>query len=218
MTHTTTDKSLSDAMYAMSLTKRVPDAELVDDFVRQYPMHAEALTEFAIELAVDALHYGNEEFAVPADDDTVSPMVARAMSKFQNRLFEVRADRAAAPQSRASAPVVNPFESLDRARYRDVMTRIYANPVFISKLRDRQIEPDTIPPRYLRHVAAELPEDLGKLTAHLSAVAEVRQAQAPQFYKAEGKPGTVQRQTFEEAVRTSGLTSDQQSRLLAFKD
>lgn len=218
MTHTTTDKSLSDAMYAMSLTKRVPDAELVDDFVRQYPMHAEALTEFAIELAVDALHYGNEEFAVPADDDTVSPMVARAMSKFQNRLFEIRADRPAALQPRASAPVVNPFESLDRARYRDVMTRIHANAVFISKLRDRQIEPDTIPRRYLRHLAAEIPDDLSNLTAHLAAIADVRLAQASQFYMAEGKPSATRRQTFEEAVRTSGLTAEQQSRLLAFKD
>ena len=54
MTETTTNKSLSDAMYAMSLAKRIPDAELVEDFVRRYPLHAEALTEFAVELAIDA--------------------------------------------------------------------------------------------------------------------------------------------------------------------
>ena len=43
-------------MYAMSLAKAVPDAELLDEFARRYPLHADALTEFAIELAIDALH------------------------------------------------------------------------------------------------------------------------------------------------------------------
>jgi hypothetical protein len=70
----------------------------------------------------------------------------------------------------------------------------------------------------VRHIAEEIPKELDALVAHLSAAAEVRQLQAPQFYKAEGKPGGVQRQTFEEAVRSSGLSSEQQSKLLAFKD
>jgi len=39
--------SLRDAMYAMSLAKAVPDAELLDEFARRYPNHANALTEFA---------------------------------------------------------------------------------------------------------------------------------------------------------------------------
>ena len=50
---TTTQTPLRDAMYAMSLAKPVPDAELLDDFVRRYPQHADALTEFAIELAIE---------------------------------------------------------------------------------------------------------------------------------------------------------------------
>ena len=45
-------------MYAMSLAKAVPDAELLDEFARRYPQHADALTEFAIELAIDALMQG----------------------------------------------------------------------------------------------------------------------------------------------------------------
>lgn len=221
MTDTTTHKTLSDATYAMSLAKRVPDAELLDDFVRFYPQHAEALTEFAIDLAVDALQYGDEDFNLPADDETVSPMVARAMSKFQNRLFEMRGQRPTAPWSRASSLAVNPFAPFGRDDFRALASRVYANTAFVSKLRDRQIDFKTIPHRYVQHVAAEMPEELGVLTAHLSAVADVRQAQAQQprqFYKAEGKPGTAQQQTFEEAVRSSGLTPERQSRLLAFQD
>ena len=61
MTATKTNASLQDAMYALSLAKRVPDAELLDEFVRQYPQHADALTEFAIELTRDAMLEGDEE-------------------------------------------------------------------------------------------------------------------------------------------------------------
>ena len=51
-----TQTSLRDAMYAMSLAKAVPDAELLDEFARRYPQHADALTEFAIELAIELAH------------------------------------------------------------------------------------------------------------------------------------------------------------------
>ncbi|MDO8534389.1 MAG: hypothetical protein Q7S17_06570 [Xanthobacteraceae bacterium] len=94
MTPTMTDTPLRDAMYAMSLAKAVPDAELLDEFVRRYPEHADALTEFAIELALDGLQHGDDDLDVPADPDAISPVVSRVMSQFQNRLFEISQKRA----------------------------------------------------------------------------------------------------------------------------
>jgi hypothetical protein len=85
-----TNTPLRDAMYAMSLAKPIPDAELLDDFVRRYPQHADALTEFAIELAIDALMEGEVEEAIPADPDAISPVVSRVMSQFENQLYERR--------------------------------------------------------------------------------------------------------------------------------
>ena len=46
---------LRDVLYALSLAKPIPDAEVLDDFVRRYPEYAAALTDFAIELAMDAV-------------------------------------------------------------------------------------------------------------------------------------------------------------------
>ena len=46
---------LREAFYALSMAQRIPDAELLDDVVRRYPIYANELTEFAIELALDAL-------------------------------------------------------------------------------------------------------------------------------------------------------------------
>ena len=57
--------------------------------MRRYPQHAGALTDFAIELAIDALQHGDDDFDIPADPDAISPVVSRVMSRFQNRLFEL---------------------------------------------------------------------------------------------------------------------------------
>jgi hypothetical protein len=217
MIETMTNTPLRDAMYAMSLAKRVPDAELLDEYVRRYPQHANALTEFAIELAIDALMEGEDEEDVPADPDAISPVVSRVMSQFENQLYERRQARAATPPARAAtASVANPFAALDRASFRALASHLDINTAFLSKLRDRNIEPVTIPGGYRRHVAEEMDEDLEALSAHLYAPPELTPAR--QYYKAEGKPNVHARQSFEEAVRGSGLSEEQQRRLLSFRD
>jgi hypothetical protein len=52
--HTRSSAALRNAFYELALAERAPDAELLDDFIRRYPEHATELTEFAIELALDA--------------------------------------------------------------------------------------------------------------------------------------------------------------------
>lgn len=218
MIETMTNTPLRDAMYAMSLAKRVPDAELLDEYAQRYPQHADALTEFAIELAIDALMEGAVEEDIPADPDAISPVVSRVMSQFENQLYERRRARGATPPARAAtASVDNPFAALDRQEFRALVAQLDINTAFLSKLRDRTLEPATIPKGYCRHVAEEMDEDIEAMTAHLYAPQE-RVASGRQFYKAEGKPGTTARQSFEEAVRTSGLSEEQQRRLLTFRD
>lgn len=220
MNQTMSNTPLRDAMYAMSLAKPIPDAELLDEFVRRYPEHAEALTDFAIELAVDALMHGDdgEEAEVPADMEAISSAVSRVMSQFQNRLFEISQKRTAEPPARAAtASVANPFASLDRQEFRGLVSRLDVSSVFLSKLRDRNIDPVTIPKGYCRHLAEETDEEIETLSAHFYAPQESVSA-GRQFHKAEGKPKAAPRQSFEEAVKSSGLTDAQQRRLLAFRD
>lgn len=217
MTPTMTNTPLRDAMYALSLAKRVPDAELLDIFVRRYPEHAEELTEFAIELAVDALQHDDEENDIPADPETISPAVSRVMSQFQNRLFEIEQKRAAeAPARAAAAPIANPFKRLDRDGFRSLAARIDMNTVMLSKFRDRLIDPATIPTGLSRRVAQEMDEEFDVMNTHLYARPEA--APALQYFKADGKPTAQARQSFEEAVRGSGLTEEQQRRLLSYRD
>ena len=83
---------LRDALYAMSFAQPVPDAALLDAIIRRFPQHAEILTDFAVELAMDALR-GDDEAEAQEDAinlDHVSAVVSRAMSRFQNRLHAGR--------------------------------------------------------------------------------------------------------------------------------
>jgi hypothetical protein len=86
----------------------------------------------------------------------------------------------------------------------------------LSKLRDRQIDPVTIPKGFCTFVADEMDIPEEALTAHLFAVPEISSAR--QFYKAEGKPAATAKQSFEQAVQNSGLNDEQQRRLLSFRD
>lgn len=76
---------LRDVLYELALSKPVPDAELLESFIRRYPEHATQLTEFAVALALDALAEPDRPLHEPASD-ALSPQVSRAMSRFHNRL------------------------------------------------------------------------------------------------------------------------------------
>ena len=205
---------LRDVLYEFSLSKDVPDAELLDDFVRRYPEHSAELTDFAVELAIESLRR-EEPFQAAGDSTALSPEVSRAISRFQNAFHAVLAGRppAAKREATQAAEPVNPFASLDRAAFRALAQDLDVNAVFLCKLRDRQIDPKTMPKRFEKLVANKLKVPPGVVAAHLAAApARVEQ---PQFYKADQKPEIGARQSFEEAVRSSGLTEAQQRSLMA---
>jgi hypothetical protein len=202
--------SLEDALYALALVKPVPDAAVLDDLVRRHPKHAAALTDMAVELALDALADLDDD-PVPAETSGTSRAVANAMSRFHNRLYSVRtAERAA--KAKAAAEVPNPFASLDRAELRGFGGRLGANTVFAMKLRDRDIEHDTMTEGFRKHVADTAHAPLDVVVAHFAGQSAMA---AHAHYKADQKPVAGKKQSFEEAVRNSGLTPEQQAFLLS---
>lgn len=209
---------LREALYELSIAKHMPDAQVLDDVVRRYPQFAEELTDFAVELALDALRGEAAADAAESavDPSNISPAVSRAMSRFHNRLHAVRqeAGKVSAERTLPSDPVDNPFAGLDRKKFRAFAKQIGANPVFVAKLRDRQIEPDTITNGFKRRVAEELDVPFAAIDAHFAEPSGPTSA-SPQFFKADDKPSHDRRQSFEDAVRSSGLTDEQQQYLLS---
>ena len=210
----TSPRALREGLYVLSTERDVPDAKLLDNVVRRYPEFGEELTEFAIAIAIDALRGERvvEDSGGSIDPSAVSPAVSRAMSHFQNRLHSATAGAAGARSTRADvADAPNPLLSLPRNEFRAFAARLNANGVFVSKLRDRQIDPATMTLGFQRLVAEELSVPLDVVVAHFAArpAAPIRQ-----LFKAEGKPSTGAQQSFAEAVRSSGLNEAQQKFLL----
>lgn len=208
-----TPRALREAYYVLSTAQDVPDAKLLDEIVRRYPQFGQELTDFAISIAVDALRGDRavEEAKAAIDRTSISPAVSRAMSHFQNRLH---AHSMRAPEVKNAphvADAANPFVGLSRSEYRAFAARLNANAVFVGKLRDRQIDPATMTPGFQARVAEELTAPLDVVVTHFSAR---QSAPTGQFFKAEGKPTTGTQQSFEEAVRNSGLNEVQQIFLL----
>ena len=207
-------RALREAFYVLSTEQDVPDAKLLDDVVLRYPQFGEELTEFAIDIAVDAWRGERvlEDAEAEIDPSAVSPAVSRAMSHFQNRLHAMSGAATEARRTRVDlADAPNPFSGLSRHEYRAFAARLNANAVFVGKLRDRQIDPATMTPGFQRRVADELKAPLDVVVAHFAAL---QAAPTGQFFKAEGKPSTGAQQSFEAAVRSSGLNEAQQKFLL----
>lgn len=206
---------LKDVLYAFSMAQPIPNAELLDDFARRYPIHAAALTDFAVSIVLDLARGGDDEEPAHEIEPTVSKAVSRAMSRFQNKLFELQLSRNTGGAIAAThGDIVNPFAGLDRKGFRQLAEHLNCNAVFVQMLRDREIEPATIPPRFAQKVSDELSVPMELVVAHFAAHPRVY---GGQYYKSSEKPRASTRVSFEEAVKKSGLTEEQQTYLLGLR-
>ncbi len=210
---------LQDAILELMEANRLPDAQLVEDIVSEYPDFAAEITEFAVELAIDMLvNSDRDEDAVVVQDD-VSPLVSRALSNFENELF-LRDDSSKSDDviARVAPEVdsIDPFADMDRKSFSQFARSIHANKVFALKLRDRQIRPDTIPHRYFELISECLKIRLDQLFTYFNGQ-DRRPAMGTQFFKADDRPNHDLQQSFDEAVESSGLTDDQKRYLKSLK-
>ena len=200
--------------------KRVPDAEVLDEVVRQYPQFAEELVDFAVEIVVDSLRTGTaDEAESDAGVDHLTPGVSRAISTFHNELYTLKREQGQTREEDASPfGGINPFAELSRVEMRRVVRGMDANSAFVAKLRDGQILGKTMSVGFKAHVVEVMDEVAGVpeqvVYGHLAGETEAAGA-SPQFYKATSRPETGRQQTFAEAVQSSGLTAKQQRRLLS---
>jgi hypothetical protein len=207
MTRSTRKPHLSparDALFELAVATPEPDAALLEELVRRHPEHAAELRQAAVDLALDAAKgrlEGEDEEPVDAED----PAVQKAMRRFRERRAELDA-KAGAP-----AEAENPFLALDKERARALGQRLQASTLFVMKLRDRRIRPETMSDGFRRRVAEELSVPVELLAAHFAGKPTLPRAA---YYKSDQPPQAGEQQTFEEAVKSSGLTPEQQAYLL----
>ena len=200
---------LEEVLYEFSFEKAAPDAELLEDYVKRFPEYAAALTDLAVAIALDNPEAEETEDVLGTE---VSPAISRAMSRFHNRLFEVQKGRVGAPSAAShQVAVENPFLRLDKTQFRQFAQGLHCNNVFVGLLRDREINAETMTDGFRGKVAEELRAPIELVVAHFNAAQAISQGQ---HYKTDDKPKAAEKISFEEAVRKSGLTPDQQKVLL----
>ena len=208
--------TLQDAMYALALAD-YPSAELLDDLTRKFPDDARALTEFAIALTLDAMSNPDDgEFAPDYNPEVVSPMVSRVMSQVQNKIYELKKSHVSTAVERTAIAGQNPFTDLNKAQFRELATDLHMNVVLLSKIRDRIIDPTTVPKSFCRYISEKMRIPYGMVEAHLFA--PINQTAAVQSYKSDEKPKLSGSQSFPDAVKGSSLTKEQEIFLLGIKD
>jgi hypothetical protein len=209
---------LSDVLYWLSLEDAKPTAAIIDEYRSRFPEYTQEITDFALDLAFDALILDAQSPDAETLAGPPSNLVMKSISDFQNARYQAANEQqansvASVPIAKTAVAIANPFTSLDSMRFRELTRNLDANTIFVAKLRDRQIMPTTIPRGLTQFVARELNVPTDVVIAHLSA--KPAQALSGTYYKAVDKPSPQAQETFEEALRTSGLSPEQQQRLLS---
>lgn len=202
--------ALEDVLYQFTLAHPRPDAEAVEAYARDYPQFARDLTELAIDLVLeDSLPAAEDAVLARTDNDDMA--LERAISRFQNGLFVQAQESAASSATSDAPPPINPFAGLDRAGMRAVARALNANTVFVMKLRDRRIRPETMTPGFLAAAAQALNAANDDFRDYVGAP---RAMAGRRRYKSDVTPEAAEKETFEEAVRGSGLSPEQMAFLL----
>ncbi len=204
-------RRLDEALYALAQAWPAPDAIELEKLVRRYPEHAAELTDYAVALALDALDDEDEDVVETASPE-INAAVLDAMSHFHNTLYALHTVPEQNVKAEASANVRNPFALLDRTELRSLGQRLHANTVFMIKLRDRLIDDETIPRKFKEFIAEEIDTPFELIAAHFRERPVIA---AVTNFKSDQKPEAGKKQNFQEAVRSSGLTTEQQSFLLS---
>ena len=118
------------------------------------------------------------------------------------------------PPDASLATVVDPFEDLGTVAFADVARSAGVNPMFLGRVRDRQIDPATMPDTFLERLCGSLPGNIP--FAAMAAFLDGAPRLPPRaMFKSGKQPRASGRVSFESAVRSSGLSDGEQQALLS---
>lgn len=201
--------TLEDVLYQFALDYPRPDADALERYTRANPQFAAELTDHAVALLLEPELSSDQGGTDQTDEDDAA--LLGAMSRFHNALFAKNEATAPTPAPTIETGVHNPFRDLGRAEIRQVAAALDVNSVFLMKLRDRRIQLETMTSGFLASLSRALKAELVVVRAYLG----LEPALAPgRSYKADAKPVASAKETFADAVRSSGLSMEQQTKLL----
>lgn len=175
----------------------IHDRKTLERYLSEYPEHSIALVDCSIELMLDSTRSDN---VVESTEDTVE----HAWQRFQ-AIMGVDDD----------ASLINPFAKLNSTAFKSLAKRLDITNLLLVRLRDRAIEPMTIPIRFIQKLAAELEFTVDTVLAFLNGSPSMISNHS---FRSSVKPMVTNQITFQEAIETSQLTESQKNSLKALED
>lgn len=185
MTSGTKSPSLEEVLDAFAV-ESVPDQETLENYLRSYP-------EFSAEL-IDLFREVRRDIVLndAAEDDT-------------------RIDLAWQRHVAAGPSGADPFGGLSLAQMRDLANKLDVPRQVVTAFRDRKLDLNSVPRRFLARLATEMNSSLDLLVGFLSVPGGVASARS---YKADNKPSNDLTVTFERVLIDAGVPEDKRTRLL----
>lgn len=197
MTHTPLPRLIQKEVLHAYAAEPLHDRATLEAYVAQFPEHAEALADLHSELML--LPYRQEA----ASSSTYDAAIDRAWSLFQTgSILETKSD----------ATVRGLLAVLDPGAFLAIASAIDVNPLFLSRIRDRAVAFATIPAAFVERLAVALKVAVGDMAKELQQPPMVH---AGQRFKSTQKPEAAAQISFDDAIRISHLTPEQQAKLRA---
>lgn len=175
-----------------------PTPKRLEAFIGEHPELRAELTELAVDMVLEPARVPE-----PADVAT-SRAVASALAR-----FEAGTNRAPSGVEKSTTKVFGAFVGPAFPR---LAARLGVTPAFLIKVRDGLIVAAGFPEALVEAIAREVGHAPKVVRALLERPASMP---AATMAKADGKPSVGTKQSFEEAVATSGLDEGQRARLLS---
>lgn len=182
--------SKGEILMEFALSDQEPLNDRLALFISTYPQYAASFARLAREL--EAFH--------------AAPETELTQSEASDQLLALQI----AIQTVDVAGAADPFEMLSPAQLKGLAAHLNANSIFVTRLKDRLIDTAGMSEGFISAIATFLSDSLENVRASLARPPQIAAGTA---FKAKGKPTVVPKQSFEEALKASGLTQEQQDQL-----
>jgi len=201
---------LREVLIQFSVEQDNPDQQLLDAYIEKYPHFESQLRSLASQLmdaSLEACEWEGETGSIDSHDIEEA---AISVSVFQSRYFEETGCVFGESQEDAKTIEIR-LSSLEKPAYRSLAFRLGINTVVLNQLRDREIDSATIPRRFTERLARELDASVGVILQFLNLPSAISPMAS---FKADDKPQSSSKESFEEALVHSGLDEEQITSLL----
>lgn len=204
MMTTSTAPSAQDILMSFA-AEGEPTPRRLEAFAKEHPTLRRELTELAVEMVLEPSR------PLPASDTSTKRAVSSAWARFHAATKPSRET----PASIGAMTPASVFAGISGPAFPRLAARIGVSPAFLIKVRDGLIQAAGFPRALIELIAAEVGHEAAVVRALLERPASIPLGT---MAKADGKPEAGLKQTFAQAVETSGLSAEQRQRLLAMAE